>query len=92
MSAGFEDNEGNETPCMVLSLDGLGAIVTKHQYDVYVSASIGSLAVKELGSGVDGEPVYLVQTPKDTALLSIDVIQVRYIGSNVFIHEGTINK
>lgn len=61
---------------MVVSLGHLGTVLSKHQYDIQVSASIGSLAVKEMGSGLDGEPVYLIQTPKDIALLSINVIQV----------------
>lgn len=50
--------------------------MTMHPFDMNVKASIGSFAVKEMSNGLNGEPIYLVQTPKDAALLSVDYVKV----------------
>lgn len=53
--------------------------MTMHPYDLSVKASIGSFAVKEMSHGLNGEPIYLVQTPKDSALLSFDYVKVSWL-------------
>ena len=63
-------------PCLELSVNGLGTKVLMHPWDLTASASLGSLAVKEMTCGPDGGPLYLVQTPVGAELLSVKFLKV----------------
>ena len=67
---------GEMTPCLELSIKGLGTKVIMHPWDLTASASLGSLAVKEMTFGPDGAPLYLVQTPVGAELLSVKFVKV----------------
>lgn len=65
------DSTGKVTPCLVLSIKGLGTNVIMHPWDLTASASLSSLAVAEMTYGTEGVPLYLVQTPVGAELLSV---------------------
>lgn len=70
------DKTGELTPCLELSIKGLGTKVVMHPWDLEASASLGSLALKEMTYGPDGGPLYLVQTPVGAELLSVKFLKV----------------
>lgn len=70
------NHTGEATPCLELSIQGLGIKVVMHPWDLTASASLGSMAVKEMTFGSDGAPLYLVQTPVGAELLSVKFVKV----------------
>ena len=70
------DSTGKETPCLVLSVKGLGTSVIMHPWDLTASASLSSLTAAEMTYGSEGEPLYLVQTPVGAELLSVKFFKV----------------
>ena len=70
------NHTGQATPCLELSIKGLGTKVVMHPWDLTASASLGSMAVKEMTFGSDGVPLYLVQTPVGAELLSVKFVKV----------------
>ena len=70
------NHTGQATPCLELSIKGLGSKVVMHPWDLTASASLGSMAVKEMTFGSDGAPLYLVQTPVGAELLSVKFVKV----------------
>ena len=70
------NHTGEATPCLELSIKGLGTKVVMHPWDLTASASLGSMAVKEMTFGCDGAPLYLVQTPVGAELLSVKFVKV----------------
>ena len=70
------NHTGEATPCLELSIKGLGTKVVMHPWDLTASASLGSMAVKEMTFGSDGAPLYLVQTPVGAELLSVKFVKV----------------
>lgn len=70
------NHTGEATPCLELSIQGLGTKVVMHPWDLTASASLGSMAVKEMTFGSDGAPLYLVQTPVGAELLSVKFVKV----------------
>lgn len=79
---------GDLTPCLELSINGLGTQVVMHPWDLTASASLGSLALKEMTHGHGGGPLYLVQTPVGAELLSVKFTKVIFlINPEVQIYE-----
>ena len=76
VDVGTVDKTGDVTPCLELAINGLGTKVVMHPWDLTASASLGSLAVKEMTYGPDGGPLYLVQTPVGAELLSVKFMKV----------------
>ena len=72
VDVGTVDKTGDITPCLELAINGLGTKVVMHPWDLTASASLGSLAVKEMIYG----PLYLVQTPVGAELLSVKFMKV----------------
>ena len=70
------NHTGEATPCLELSIQGLGTKVVMHPWDLTASASLGSMAVKEMTFGSDVAPLYLVQTPVGAELLSVKFVKV----------------
>ena len=70
------NHTGEATPCLELSIKGLRSKVVMHPWDLTASASLGSMAVKEMTFGSDGAPLYLVQTPAGAELLSVKFVKV----------------
>ena len=70
------NHTGEATPCLELSIKRLGTKVVMHPWDLTASASLGSMAVKEMTFGSDGAPLYLVQTPVGAELLSVKFVKV----------------
>ena len=70
------NHTGEATPCLELSIKGLGTKVVMHPWDLTASASLGSMAVKEMTFGSDEAPLYLVQTPVGAELLSVKFVKV----------------
>lgn len=76
VDVGTVDSTGKIAPCLVLSMKGLGTNVTMHPWDLTASASLSSLAVAEMTYGIEGVPLYLVQTPVGAELLSVKFLKV----------------
>ena len=70
------NHTGQAAPCLELSIKGLGTKVVMHPWDLTASASLGSMAVKEMTFGSDVAPLYLVQTPVRAELLSVKFVKV----------------
>ncbi|XP_068741113.1 intermembrane lipid transfer protein VPS13A-like [Montipora capricornis] len=64
------------SPWLELSITGLGTNILMHPWDLTVSASLGSMAVKEMTYGHGGDPLYLVETPDGAELLSLKYMKV----------------
>ena len=64
------------SPWLELSITGLGTNILMHPWDLTVSASLGSMAVKEMTYGHGGDPLYLVETPDGAELLSMKYLKV----------------
>ena len=73
------NSTGKVTPCLALSIKGLGTDVIMHPWDLTASASLSSLAVAEMTYGTEGVPLYLVQTPVGAELLSVKFLKVAVI-------------
>lgn len=73
------DSTGKVTPCLVLSIKGLGTNVIMHPWDLTASASLSSLALTEMTYGTEGGPLYLVQTPVGAELLSVKFVKVTIV-------------
>lgn len=79
------DSTGKLSPCLELSIKGLGTNVIMHPWDLTASASLSSLAVAEMTYGTEGGPLYLVQTPVGAELLSVKFLKVVIIILSVVV-------
>ncbi|EDO34505.1 predicted protein [Nematostella vectensis] len=77
VNVGTVSASGEETPCLLLSLEHLGTALTLHEHDLRLKASIGALALQEMTCGTDAGPLYIIQTPRGAELLSVEVVKKR---------------
>ncbi|XP_048586982.1 intermembrane lipid transfer protein VPS13A-like isoform X2 [Nematostella vectensis] len=75
VNVGTVSASGEETPCLLLSLEHLGTALTLHEHDLRLKASIGALALQEMTCGTDAGPLYIIQTPRGAELLSVEVVK-----------------
>ena len=73
------DSGGKLTPFLALHVKGLGTDVVMHPWDISASASLSSLTIAEMIHGTGGGPLYLVQTPVGTELLSLKFVMVKHL-------------
>ena len=72
----MSDEAGNEVPCLLLAVTSVGTSVYMHPWDLSVSASLGSLSLKMMNYGPNGEPLHILNTPEGAQLLSVSYIKV----------------
>lgn len=76
VDVGTVDKTGDITPRLELAINGLGTKVVMHSWNLTASASLGSLAVRDMTFGPDEGSLYLVQTPVGAELLSVKFMKV----------------
>lgn len=85
VDVGTVDSTGKMTPCLVLSIRGLGTNAIMHPWDLTASASLSSLAVADVTYGSERGPLYLVQTPVGAELLSVTFLKVVIISELIVV-------
>ena len=73
-----KDQFGIESPLLEVDLLRLGSQVSIRQYDLSVLANVGTVTVKEMVHGIDGEALELVSTPADADILNVKYIEVKF--------------
>ena len=73
------DSGGKLTPFLVLHVKGLGTDIVMQPWDISASASLSSLTIAEMIHGTGRGPLYLVQTPVGTELLSVKFVMVKHL-------------